>query len=160
MALITVGSKVPNVTLKWIGPNGPEDVQTEKLFAGKKVVLFSLPGAFTPTCSQQHLPGYVAKAGELHAKGVDDIVCLAVNDHWVMKAWGEAHGAAGKVTMLPDGIGLFTKALGLEVDLGTLGMRGKRAVLIVDDGVVKSVELEPAKGVEVTSAEACLARLG
>jgi peroxiredoxin len=159
---ITVGSRIPNVTLKWIGAGGtPEDVQTEKLFAGKRCVLVSVPGAFTPTCSNQHLPGYVARATELRAKGIDEIFCLAVNDHWVMKAWGDAKGAGGKVTLLPDGNGLFTRGLGLEVDMAGagLGARGKRAVLIVDDGVVTSIELEPARGVEVTGAEACLARL-
>ena len=138
------------------------DVDTGALFQGRKVVLFSVPGAYTPTCSAEHLPGYVARAEAIKAKGVDDIVCLAVNDPWVMQAWGDAHGAAGKVTMLPDGNGAFTKAMGLEQDLSgaTLGVRGKRFSMIVDDGVVESLEVETGKGVSVSGADACLVQLG
>ena len=138
------------------------DVDTGALFQGRKVVLFSVPGAYTPTCSAEHLPGYVARAEAIKAKGVDDIVCLAVNDPWVMQAWGDAHGAAGKVTMLPDGNGAFTKAMGLEQDLSgaTLGVRGKRFSMIVDDGVVESLEVETSKGVSVSGADACLVQLG
>jgi peroxiredoxin len=159
---IKVGDKVPSVTVKRLGAGGLEDVDTGALFQGRKVVLFSVPGAYTPTCSAEHLPGYVARAEAIKAKGVDDIVCLAVNDPWVMQAWGDAHGAAGKVTMLPDGNGAFTKALGLEQDLSgaTLGVRGKRFSMIVDDGVVESLEIETAKGVSVSGADACLVQLG
>jgi peroxiredoxin len=158
---IKVGDKVPSVTLKRLGANGLEDVDTGDLFRGRKVVMFSLPGAFTPTCSAEHLPGYVARADEIKAKGIDDIVCLAVNDPWVMTAWGEAHGAAGKVTMLPDGNGEFTKALGIDQDMSApnLGVRGKRCSMIVEDGVVKSLDVEPAKGVSVSGADACLVHL-
>ena len=158
---IKVGDKVPSMTLKRLGAGGLEDVDTEALFSGRKVVLFSVPGAYTPTCSAEHLPGYVARADEIKAKGVDDIVCLAVNDPWVMKAWGDEHGASGRVTMLPDGNGAFTKAMGLEQDLSgaSLGVRGKRFSLIVDDGVVKAIEIEPGKGVSVSGADACLVKL-
>jgi peroxiredoxin len=159
---IKVGDKVPSVTVKRLGAGGLEDVDTGALFQGRKVVLFSVPGAYTPTCSAEHLPGYVARAEAIKAKGVDEIVCLAVNDPWVMQAWGDAHGASGKVTMLPDGNGEFTKALGLEQDLSgaTLGVRGKRFSMIIDDGVVKSLEVEAAKGVSVSGADACLVQLG
>ncbi len=158
---IKVGDKVPSMTLKRLGPNGLEDVDTGALFGGRKVVLFSVPGAYTPTCSAEHLPGYVARADEIKAKGVDDIVCLSVNDPWVMKAWGEEHGVRGKVTMLPDGNGAFTKALGIEADLSgaNLGIRGKRCSMIVEDGVVKSIDIEPDKGVSVSGADACLVKL-
>ncbi|MFW6051403.1 MAG: peroxiredoxin [Myxococcota bacterium] len=159
---IKVGDKVPSVTLKRLGDGGMEDVRTDDLFGGKKVVLFSVPGAFTPTCSNTHLPGFVAKADELKAKGVDEIVCLAVNDPFVMKAWGDAHGAQGKVTMLPDGNGELTRKLGLEMDGSGagLGTRGKRFSMLVEDGVVKSLDVEEkASEVTVSGAEACLRAL-
>src|SRR5882757_269064 len=114
---IAVGSKIPSVTIKQATPEGGADVDPSVLFAGKKVVMFSLPGAFTPTCSEKHLPGYVAKLPELKAKGVDIVACLSVNDAWVMKAWAEAHDALGKIVMLADGSGAFSKALGIDVDL-------------------------------------------
>lgn len=155
---IKAGDQVPAVTLKHLSDGGLAEVNTGELFKGKKVVLFSVPGAYTPTCSNEHLPGYVAKAEEIKAKGVDEIVCLAVNDPWVMQAWGEAHNAGGKVTMLPDGNGEFTKALGLTQDIGAagLGTRGKRFSMVVDNGVVKTVNVEEGKGVSVSGADACL----
>src|SRR5512141_721233 len=116
--MIAVGQKVPSVTIKQATPEGGAEVDPAALFAGKKVVMFSLPGAFTPTCSQKHLPGYVEKLPELTAQGVDLVACLSVNDAWVMQAWGEQHNALGKIVMLADGAGAFTKALGIEVDLG------------------------------------------
>lgn len=159
---IQIGDKIPSVTLKRLGDDGLEDVRTDDLFRGKKVVLFSVPGAYTPTCSNQHLPGYVEKADELRAKGVDEIVCLAVNDPWVMKAWGDEHGAAGKVAMLPDGNGELTDKLGLTMDgAGAgLGTRGKRFAMLVEDGVVKTLEVEDNPGaVSVSGADVCIKAL-
>jgi peroxiredoxin len=160
--MIQTGQKIPSLKLRKVTPDGVEDVTTDDYFRGRKVVLFSLPGAFTPTCSNTHLPGYVANAEALQQKGVAEIACLSVNDPFVMRAWADKQGSAGKVTMLADGNGEFTKALGLDIDLSIagLGVRGKRALLVVDDGVVKSIEVE-AKPSEVTSsgAESCLARL-
>src|ERR1044071_6181229 len=124
--MISKGQKVPSVSIKQVTADGMSDVDTAALFAGKKVVMFTLPGAFTPTCSQKHLPGYVQKLSELKAAGVDLVACLAVNDAFVMKAWAEQNDALGKITMLADGAALFTKALGLELDLTGYGM-GVRA---------------------------------
>lgn len=157
--MITVGQKIPSVTIKQATPEGGADVDPASLFAGKKVVMFSLPGAFTPTCSQKHLPGYVAKLGELKAQGVDLVACLSVNDAWVMKAWAEAHDALGKIVMLADGSGAFSKALGIELDLAAhaMGVRARRGVVIVDDGTVTAIDMEEAGKFEVSSAEACLA---
>jgi peroxiredoxin len=158
---IKVGDKVPSVTLKRIGANGMEEVDTGALFAGRKVVMFSVPGAFTPTCSAKHLPGFVEHADDFKAKGVDEVVCMAVNDPFVMKAWGEQNGAAGKVSMLPDGNAAFAKALGLEMD-GTaynLGVRSQRFALVAEDGVVKSLSVEKPGAFEVSSAEAVLKQL-
>lgn len=159
---IKTGDRVPSVTLKRLGGSGLEDVKTDEVFGGRKIVLFSVPGAYTPTCSNEHLPGYVARADEIKAKGIDEIVCLSVNDPFVMKAWGDEHGAEGKVSMLPDGNGELTKALGLEQDLAGagLGVRGKRFSMFVEDGVVKNLEVEEGKGVSVSGADACLTRLG
>jgi peroxiredoxin len=160
--MIKVGDKIPAVRLKILGNGGLEDVHTADLFRGRKVIMFSLPGAYTPVCSAEHLPGYIERSGQLRAKGIDEIVCLSVNDPWVMKVWGEQLGATGKVTMLPDGNGEFTKALGLEEDKSAagLGIRGKRASLIVEDGVVKEINVEQGKGVSVSGADACLLKLG
>jgi peroxiredoxin (alkyl hydroperoxide reductase subunit C) len=123
--------------------------------------MFSLPGAFTPTCSSKHLPGYVKELAALKAKGVDLVACLSVNDHWVMKFWAEAHDALGKITMLADGSGLFSKALGIEQDLtaANMGLRCRRGVLTIVDGVVNSIEMEAPGKFEVSSAEACLLKL-
>jgi peroxiredoxin len=159
---IQVGDKIPEVTLKWLTPSGMAEVNTGELFKGRKVVLFSVPGAYTPTCSKEHLPGFIARADEIKAKGIDDIVCLAVNDPFVMQAWGNEQGAEGKVTLLPDGNGTFTNALGLTQDISVagLGVRGKRFSLLVEDGVVKSVDVEDGKGVTVSGADQCLVKLG
>jgi len=158
---ISVGDKIPAGTLKIAGPDGVNDVSTEELFGGKKVVLFAVPGAFTPTCSAKHLPGFISKAAEIKAKGVDSIVCLAVNDAFVMDAWGKAHNAGDAVMMAADGNAEFTRALGLEFDASNFGMgvRAQRFALIVDDGVVKGVFVEAPMKFEVSSAEAILEKL-
>src|SRR5918998_3223834 len=141
---IQVGDRIPNVTLMKAGGEGPEPVDTESFFRGRKVAIFSVPGAFTPTCSARHLPGFVDKADELRAKGVDEIACVAVNDAFVMQAWGQQGGAEGKVTMLADGNGEFAEALGLVMDGSKYGMgrRGQRWAAIVDDGVVSQLNVE------------------
>jgi peroxiredoxin len=156
--MITKGQKIPSVTIKQATPEGGADVDPAALFAGKKVVMFTLPGAFTPTCSQKHLPGYVQKLPELKAAGVDLVACLSVNDVFVMKAWAEQNDALGKITMLADGSAAFTKALGLELDLTAhgLGVRCARSVLTIDDGVVKTIDVEAPGKFEVSSADACL----
>lgn len=160
--MITAGQKLPSVTIKQATSAGSSDVDPAALFAGKKVILFSLPGAFTPTCSQKHLPGYVAQLDALKAKGVDLVACLSVNDAFVMKAWAEQHGALDKIVMLADGAATFTKALGIEVDLTGFGMgvRAARGVLTVEDGVVTSIDMEAPGKFEVSSAEACMLKLG
>jgi peroxiredoxin len=156
--MITKGQKIPSVTIKQATPEGGADVDPSALFAGKKVVMFSLPGAFTPTCSQKHLPGYVEKLAELKAAGVDLVACLSVNDAFVMKAWAEQHDALGKITMLADGSAEFSKALGIELDLtkAHMGIRCGRGVFTIDDGVVTSVEMEAPGKFEVSGADACL----
>jgi len=121
--------------------------------------MFSLPGAFTPTCSAKHLPGYLARHDELRAKGVDLIACLSVNDAWVMQAWADAHGVGDKIVMLADGAGAFTKALGIECEIPTMGLRARRGLLTIEDSLVKSVELEEPGKFEVSSADACMLRL-
>lgn len=159
--MIEVGHKVPSVTIKQATPEGGSDVDVAQLFAGKKVVMFSLPGAFTPTCSSKHLPGYLAKLGELKAQGVDMVACLSVNDAWTMKAWAEQHGALGKIVMLADGSAHLSKALGIELDLdkAQMGLRCKRGVMVFEDGVATAVDIEAAGKFEVSSAEACLVHL-
>jgi peroxiredoxin len=156
--MISKGQKIPSVTIKQATAEGGADVDPAALFAGKKVVMFSLPGAFTPTCSQKHLPGYVEKLPELKAAGVDFVACLSVNDAWVMKAWAEQHDALGKIVMLADGSAAFTKALGIELDLTGpgLGVRAARGVITIDDGVVTSIDMEAPGKFEVSSADACL----
>ena len=156
--MISPGQKVPSVTIKQVTADGASDVDTAALFAGKKAVVFSLPGAFTPTCSQKHLPGYVEKLPELKAQGVDLVACLSVNDAWVMQAWAEQHDALGKIVMLADGAGAFSKALGIELDLTAYGMgvRCARGVLTIDNGVVTSIDMEAPGKFEVSSADACL----
>jgi len=140
---------------------GPGSISSDELFAGKKVVLFSVPGAFTPTCSAKHLPGYLELADQLKAKGVDTIACVAVNDTFVMGAWGKHAGAEGKVTMLADGNCAYTKALGLELDASGFGMgtRGQRFALVVDNGVVSNVFVEAPMEFKVSAAEHVLANL-
>jgi peroxiredoxin len=158
---IQVGDRVPAVTFKYLGSDGMTETSTEALFAGKKVVLFSVPGAFTPTCSAKHLPSFIKHADELKAKGVDEIVCMSVNDPFVMKAWAEHSGATDAVFMLPDGNGTFARALGLEYD-GTgygLGKRSQRFALVAEDGKVTHLAVEKPGAYEVSSAESVLASL-
>ena len=158
--MISTGEKVPSVIIKQANPEGGgSDVDPATLFAGKKVVMFSLPGAFRPTCSAKHLTGYLEKVSEIKASGVDLVACLAVNDDWVMKCWAEAHGAFGKITMLADGSGNFTKALGIETDIPGMGLRARRGLIVFENGVVTSIELEGPSKFEVSSAEACIAKL-
>lgn len=158
---IKVGDRLPSVTLLRWGANGPEAVTTDALFAGKKVALFGVPGAFTPKCSEAHLPGFVQQAAAIKAKGVDAIVCTAVNDVFVMNAWGKDQGAGDKVAMVADGDAALTKAAGLEFDLTGkgLGLRCQRFSMLVEDGVVKSLNIDPPGTFEKTSAEAMLASL-
>ena len=159
---ISVGDKLPSVTLRQVTAEGPKEVSTDEFFRGRKVVLFAVPGAFTPACSQRHLPGFVDKAEEIKANGIDEIACVAVNDAAVMGAWGKGQKTAGKVTMLADGSGDLVRALGLELDLtkGGLGIRSKRYSMLVDNGVVKSLNVEQQPGqVETSSAEAMLRAL-
>ncbi len=159
---IKVGDKVPSVTLRTLGPDGPKEITTDELLRGKKVALFAVPGAFTPACSQRHLPGYVEKAAELKAKGIDQIACVAVNDVFVMNAWGKAQNVGDKVLMLADGSGDFAKAVGLTLDMSArgLGLRSQRYSMLVDNGVVKSLNVEPQPGsVEASGADAMLKAL-
>ena len=157
---IAIGDKIPATTLKIMGAKGPEDISTDTLFKGKKVVMFAVPGAFTPGCTVTHLPGYVVLADKIKAKGVASIVCLSVNDAFVMGAWGKSQNA-DELLMVADGNGEFTKAAGLEMDASGFGMgtRSKRYAMIVDDGVVSHLAVEPAGGIEVSAAEAILAKL-
>ncbi len=159
---IKVGDEIPGVTLKWLTADGMSEVNTAEYFKGRTVVLFSVPGAYTPTCSKEHLPGFVANADEIKAKGVDEIVCLAVNDPFVMTSWGNEHGAEGKVTMLPDWHGDFSSAMGLTQDISVagLGVRGKRFSMRIVNGTVQSVDVEEGKGVTVSGAAQCLVGLG
>jgi glutaredoxin/glutathione-dependent peroxiredoxin len=159
---INVGDRIPSVTLKQLTSEGVKEFTTDEIFRGKRVVLIAVPGAFTPACSQRHLPGYVDKATDIKAKGIDEIACVAVNDAFVMGAWGRDQKAEGKVRMLADGSGDFTRALGLELDLskGGLGVRSKRYSMLVDDGVVKSLNVEQQPGqVDLSGAEAMLKAL-
>lgn len=160
--MIAIGQKIPSVTIKQATPEGGTDIDPAALFAGKKVVMFTLPGAYTPTCSQKHLPGYVKELPQLKAKGIDIVACLSVNDAWVMKAWAEQYDALGKIVMLADGSAAFSKALGIEVDLtkAQMGIRCGRGVLVIEDGTVKSIDMEASGKFEVSSAESCLLKLG
>ena len=158
---IKVGDKMPAGTITLATKDGPQKVNAEDYFKGKKVVLFSVPGAFTPTCDAKHLPGFVEKAGEIKGKGVDSIACLSVNDAFVMKAWGKAQNTDGKVDMLADGNGEYTKALGLDFDASGFGMgtRGQRFSLVVDNGVVKQLNVEAKGEFKVSSAEHVLGQI-
>ncbi|MFA7595392.1 MAG: peroxiredoxin [Novosphingobium sp.] len=157
---ISVGDKLPDVTLVKVTENGPEKVQSTDYFAGKKVALFSVPGAFTPTCSAKHLPGFVEKASEIKAKGVDEIACTAVNDAFVMGAWNKADGSSD-ITMLSDGNADFAKAVGLTMDGSGfgLGTRGQRFSMVVNDGVVEQLNVEEPGAFQVSSAEHMLGQL-
>jgi len=158
---LQVGDKVPSVTLYEMGDGGPAAVNTDEFFAGRKVVLFALPGAFTPTCSAQHVPGFVNNADEIKAKGVDAIACLATNDAFVMGAWGKDQGAGDKVQMLADGSGDFTRAAGFEFDLSErgLGVRSKRYAMVVEDGKITTLNMEDGGGLTISSAESILEAL-
>jgi peroxiredoxin len=159
---IKIGDKLPSATLRQVTPEGPKEITTDEFFRGKKVALFAVPGAFTPACSQRHLPGYVEKAADIKAKGIDEVACVAVNDPAVLTAWGKDQRSEGKVTMLADGSGDFARALGMELDLtkAGLGMRSKRYSMLVDNGVVKSLNVEQSPGqVEGSGAEAMLKAL-
>ena len=152
---VKVGDKVPSAKVRQMTSDGAKDINPAELFANKKVVLFALPGAFTPTCSAKHLPGFRDKAAELKKKGVDLVACLSVNDAFVMDAWGKDRGVGDKIKMLADGNAEYTKALGLELDASKngLGTRSKRFSIIVDNGVAKKVNVDEGK-YELTSAEA------
>ncbi|MEX2469550.1 MAG: peroxiredoxin [Pseudohongiellaceae bacterium] len=157
---IKVGDKVPAATFKVMSSDGPQDMTTDEVFAGKKVVFFAVPGAFTPGCSKTHLPGFVVNADAIKAKGVDTIACMAVNDAFVMGKWGEAQNAE-EILMLADGNGDFTRAMGLEMDASGFGMgtRCKRFGMIVDDGVVKHLAVEAPGEIEASRAETLMALL-
>src|SRR5215467_14575575 len=158
---IKAGDRMPAGTLKRMTKEGPKDVSTDELFNGKVVVLFSVPGAFTPTCDAKHLPGFVQLADQIRAKGVDTIACMAVNDVFVMNAWGKASNVGDKVVMLADGNGDYAKALGLELDASGYGMgtRGQRFAIVVQDRVAQRVEVEQPGQFKVSAAEAILGQL-
>ncbi|MBV7317302.1 peroxiredoxin [Shewanella sp. NIFS-20-20] len=157
--MIAVGQKLPAGVLSELSAEGMSQHQVHELFAGKRAVLFAVPGAFTPTCSETHLPGYVVYADQLQAKGVDLIACVSVNDAFVMRAWGQANNAEA-ITMLADGDGSFAKSLGLSMDTaGFGGTRSQRYAMVIDDGVVTGLFVEPEKSFGVSSAEAVLASL-
>ncbi len=158
---VKVGDTVPSATFTTFGPDGPRPVTSDELFKGKTVALFAVPGAFTPTCSAKHLPGFKAHATEIKAKGVDTIACLSVNDVFVMKAWGEDQSVGDDILMLADGNGDFTKAVGLEFDGARFGMglRSQRYSVIVKDGVVAELNVEQGGEFKVSTAEYLLAQL-
>lgn len=159
---IKTGDKIPAVTLKKLGDNGMEEIDIASYVAGRKVIIFAVPGAFTPPCSQKHLPSYIENAAEFKAKGIDEIICIAVNDPFVMKQWSKVAGAEGRITMMPDGNAEFTKAIGMEMDgsAAGLGTRSWRYSMIVEDGTVTSLQTEDNPGeVTVSGGETCLAQL-
>ncbi len=159
---VTTGDKIPDVEVRTMGPEGaPQTVRTGDVLGKGKVVLFAVPGAFTPGCSKIHLPGFVSRADEVLAKGIDRIACIAVNDAWVMQAWADSQGAGDKILMLADGNGDFTKAMGLEFDGGGigLGLRSQRYAAVIDNGVITSLDVESKPGVDVSSCDNVLTRL-
>jgi peroxiredoxin len=158
---LKVGDKVPSATFTAFGPDGPGPLTTDQLFGGKKVALFAVPGAFTPTCSAKHVPGFKQNAAALKAKGVDTIACVSVNDVFVMRAWGQDQGVGDEILMLADGNGDFTKAVGLQMDASRFGMgpRSQRYSMIVEDGVVKELNVEQGGEFKVSSAEYMLEQL-
>lgn len=158
---IKVGDRMPAGKFRVMGEAGPADLESAQLFGGRRVLLFSVPGAFTPTCNLKHLPGYIARADELRAKGIDTIACMAVNDVFVMSAWGKSAGADGKVQMLADGNGDYARALGLELDVtgAGMGMRGKRFAMIVNDGVVERLDVEAPGQFKVSAADEMICHL-
>ena len=159
--MIKAGDTIPSMKLMSATPDGPKEVSTDELFRGKKVVMFAVPGAFTPTCSARHLPGFVEHADEILAKGVGTIVCMAVNDAFVLGAWAKEQEVDSKIVMLADGSAAFTKALGLELDLVPrgLGIRSQRFALVAEDMKVTHLAVEPPGGFDVSRAEAVLAVL-
>ena len=159
--MIKVGDRIPSVTLQQKTADGIQPVSTDQLFKGKKVVMFAVPGAFTPTCSMKHLPGFVANADALKKKGVDTIACVSVNDAFVMDAWGKDQKVGDKVAMLADGSAKFAEALGLGLDLTDkgLGKRSQRYAMVVEDGVVKKLNVEEGGKFEVSNAETILGAL-
>jgi glutaredoxin/glutathione-dependent peroxiredoxin len=158
---IKVGDKIPSVTLRYLTSDGMQSVSSEEFFTGKKVAVFGLPGAYTRTCSSRHLPGYVTNAEALKKKGIDAVACVSCNDAFVMDAWGKEHDAPGKVVMIGDGSAELTEALGLSVDRTSAGMgiRSQRYSMIVDNGVVTALNIEPSGEYGVSSAEAMLEKL-
>ena len=158
---IQVGEKIPSVTLQQMQKNGVIDITTEQLFDNKKVVVFGLPGAFTPTCSAAHLPGYVVKSDEIFANGVDSIICISFNDAYVMGAWGEQQNVDDRIMMIADGSANFTRAVGLDLDLIARGMgiRSQRYAMVVTNGVVETLNIEAAGKFEVSDAETILKSL-
>ena len=158
---IKISERIPEVTIQVMGESGPERVTSGDFFSGKRVVLFAVPGAFTPTCSARHLPGFIAAADDMMAKGVDVIACLSVNDAWVMDAWGKDQEVGNKIVMLADGSGHLTRALGLELDRtsGGMGMRSRRYAMVIDDGRVSQLNVEADGKFEVSDAETVLAVL-
>lgn len=158
---IKAGEKMPSGTFKVMTKDGPQDLTSEQLFKGKTVVLFSVPGAFTPTCDAKHLPGFVEHAGAIKAKGVDTIACIAVNDVFVMNAWGKASNVGDQISMLADGNGDYAKSLGLEMDGRGFGMgiRGQRFAIVVKDGVADKVFVEAPREFKVSAADAVLGQL-
>ncbi|MDI9349849.1 MAG: peroxiredoxin [Candidatus Symbiobacter sp.] len=157
---IKIGDTIPNVTLKTMKDGSPKDITTDEIFGGKKVVIFGVPGAFTPTCSSKHLPGYVAKAKEFAGKGVDTIACISVNDVFVMDAWGQSQKVGKDILMLADGVGAFAKATGLEFDFGAvLGLRNRRFAMLVDNKKVTLLDAEESGGLSVSGADAFMCKL-
>ena len=158
---ISVGDRIPQATFMKATPEGPQPIASEEYFRGRRVALFSVPGAFTPTCSARHLPGFVEKADQLRERGIDEIACTAVNDAFVLGAWATSGDAVEKVTMLADGNGEFARAIGLEADSSKfgMGMRGKRYSMVVSDGVVEQLNIEEPGAFNVSSAEYMLERL-
>ena len=158
---IQVGDKLPSIDLQYKSDGEVKTINTDELFGGKKVVLFALPGAFTPTCSASHVPGYLVKSDEIFARGVDRIVCLSVNDAHVMQAWGENQNVEDRIMMIADGNASFTRAVGLEVDLsaGGMGLRSQRYAMIVNDGVVELLNVEAPREFKVSDADTILASL-
>ncbi len=158
---IQTGDRLPHAKLAKVTPDGPDQVTTDDFFAGRTVALFAVPGAFTPTCSAKHLPGFVEQAAAFREKGVDAIACTAVNDAFVLSAWAKANDVGDKITMLADGNGDFARALGLDSDSSAYGMgiRSKRYAMLVEDGVVRALHVEQPGAFEVSSAEHLLASL-
>ena len=158
---LSVGDKIPHATLTQVTSNGPQPITTEALFEGKKVVLFAVPGAFTPTCSASHLPGYITHADAIKSKGVDTIACVSVNDAFVMGAWGENQNMGDEITLLADGSGDFTRTLGLEFDLSArgLGVRSQRYALVAQNGEVKALNIDEGGALDTSAAEKILESL-